>query len=277
MRKYNLHLLTWFIIPTIFVFLTISYLVGALQKPEMENAASTDSVLGISTLGTIEQAAFPSVDLGRGAVTLWFDDGWMTQYDVGFEVLNKYGLKGAIAIPTHLIGYPAYMNWTQVRSLAHNGWEITSHSRNHNCDEDKFTPSLLESEMLGAKQDLLALGLTADHYVTPCGVQTDNVVEVAKKYYFSLRTSTNGINALPLKDAYHIKSEVINKTHTIDEVKRWIEKTKEQKGWLILTFHQISDDSSTNYGVTTQLFEEMVKAVKDSELPVVLPTQVITK
>lgn len=59
-----------------------------------------------------------------------------------------------------------------------------------------------------------------------------------------------------------------------DEIKQMIEKTAKQKGWLILVFHQL-DDTHRPFAVSADQFKRIIQMIKDSGLPVVLPTQAL--
>ena len=61
---------------------------------------------------------------------------------------------------------------------------------------------------------------------------------------------------------------------TIEEVTSWINKAKEEKKWLIFMFHQV-DLSEDEYSVSPFMLQEILAAIEDSELPVVVPSEVI--
>lgn len=221
-----------------------------------------------------------------GLITLWFDDAWKTTYQTAYPVMQKYGFAGAIAVPVNYVCYPAFMSWDELRTLQSKGWETTSHSRSHNCHLAFYNDDTIKSEVIESKEILKRHGLRADNFVMPCGYTEAGIkssfigapppiIETVKKNYASYRT-TNGtrINTVPLQDPYNLKAVVIRNNMNIDELKKLVDQAATQKGWLILVFHQI-DDSKSEFSISKTELETILTMVKDSNLPVVLPSQVI--
>jgi hypothetical protein len=207
-------------------------------------------------------------------VTIWFDDAWKSQYQVGFKHLHQQQIVAALAVPTQLVNYPAYMNWNQIQRVQYHGWEISSHTRTHRCDWQQASEATTHQELVLAKTDLLAYGLRADHFVPPCGVYQP-IEHLIKQHYRSSRTSVQGINPIPVPDPYQIHAHALHITTTVNQVETWLQQARDQTGWLILMFHQI-DDSGDPYSVNPDTFYQMVAAVKQSGLAVVLPSQVLS-
>lgn len=269
LKKERLSLLSWIVIPILITWISVNYLVGALKQPDWETKLVTDN-----NQLTLQAPAQKFHWKNTGLVTFWLDDAWLSQYTVAFPILENQDYTASIAVPTRLIGSDAYLSWPQVKRLQFKGWEISSHSRNHSCSGDKMQPKEAESEIIGAKSDLAAEGITASTYVTPCGVDSPAINEIIKKNYLALRTSSEGLNSLPLKNPYNINTLAIDNTTTIDEINSWIQQAKDSHSWLILLFHQISDENS-QFSITPGQFTKVVTAVKQSGLPVVLPSQVL--
>lgn len=263
----KIYMLSWLIIPLLGLVFATSFLVGLNKNPSWQvNALTTSKTTPL---------VFDKFDWqNTGLVTLWFDDAWLSQYLAAQPVMEKYGYVGSLAVPTRLIGYDAYMNWAQIKFLQYKGWEINSHTRTHDCNTFNLNSSEVEHELLGSKQDLESQGLFAENFVTPCGAETKDILAVAKKYYLSVRGSGAGLNKLPVQDPYHLTAYPIQLTTSVEEVRQWIAEAAQTRTWLILMFHQI-DDSKIEYTTSPKTFESMIKEVKDSGLPVVLPTQVL--
>ena len=212
---------------------------------------------------------------GKAVVTLWFDDAWTSQFAAGFPLMEKYGYKAALSVPTGLIGYEAYTNWYQIRRLTYSGWEIVSHSRTHNCETVEGSEKEIRDEIIGGKADLLEMGgIESDIYVAPCGNNTKAADTLIKDNFKAQRLTNYGINNLPLENNYAIKVfETGNKT-TLEEVKTWLNEAVRVKGWLVFMFHQV-DDTGEVYGTTPEMLENILKEINSLGLDVVLPSQVI--
>jgi hypothetical protein len=204
--------------------------------------------------------------------------------------MQKFGFVGAIAIPTNYIEFPGngtflgysvtkadFVTWDQIHSLEKQGWEITSHTKSHHCDTSYYVPAVLKDEFLGSKQVLEAKGFVIRQFVMPCGVWKSHVPflsKAAENYYRSYRSLEPDVNLQPVQDPYALKSYFVTNQTQLSEVASWIEKAKQQKAWLIITFH-IIDNSHQKYAVTPDFFEKILQLVKQSNIPVVLPTKAL--
>ena len=65
-----------------------------------------------------------------------------------------------------------------------------------------------------------------------------------------------------------------------DEIKKMVQVASHKKSWLILVFHQVGDDeksvvSDEKFFVSTAQVQRILNIVKNSGLPVILPTQAL--
>lgn len=273
-ERFRWSMLAWLALPLLVFWLAIGYLTGRSNVPkwEAENLGDESQVMAIERIEpfTISPLEWQET----GLVTIWFDDAWLSQFTVAFPILEKYGLKAALSVPTNFLDFEGYMSSAQIKRLKLEGWEIASHTRSHGCNYDELGHGSLSDELRGSKDDLEKLGLRVENFVTPCGGDTEAVKEVAKQHYLSLRTTVNGLNPLPVNDPYFIKSKVVMPETNTQTVSAWLDEAVAQKAWLVLVFHQV-DASKTEYSVTPGMFKEVVSLVNRSGLPVVLPTQAL--
>lgn len=270
-RHTRLFLIAWVILPLVLVWLSVGYLIGINQQPKWNQA----SPLAQATVTAPPPAvkAFNWTGQG-GVVTLWFDDAWRSQYYVALPVLQQKGFVAAMATPTHLVDTNGYMNWAQLKRLQHLGWEITSHTQSHNCDLIYSNVTSIDKELTGAKRELESQGLLADHFVTPCGADSAELIQIAKREYLSLRTSGTGFNPIPVTEPYSLKTYVLNTSYTFDYVKKLIQEAQQTNTWLILSFHQI-DHEGREFSVTPELFNQIIDEIDRSGIQVALPSQVL--
>ena len=70
--------------------------------------------------------------LPEKSVIVSFDDGFRSVYDNAAPIMQKYGIKGNIYLPTAYIGQDEkFMDWDMVRRLQENGFEMQAHTHNH--------------------------------------------------------------------------------------------------------------------------------------------------
>lgn len=214
---------------------------------------------------------------GGGVVTFWFDDAWSSQYDTAFPVIEEAKYKAALAIPTKLVNFDAYMNWHQIRKVHYKGWQVMSHSRTHNCDLVDGNIDQIKDEILGGKSDLEYLaGINSDLYVAPCGRTSPLADQVVKDNFAFQRIVEPGLNPIPVRNRYEIKVKEVSVSHgtTAEEVKEWLAEAKATRSWLVLMFHQV-DNGGDEHSINPEVLEDIVYEVQKSGLQVALPYQVL--
>lgn len=274
MKQIHLTLLSWLFIPILLAYISINYLLSNVLEPRWHLTVSADNKTTVQKTNPTP-TPIPSFNWnGEGLVTFWFDDAWLSQYETALPILKEKGYTGSIAVPTQLVGYESYMNWYQIRRTQFLGWEITSHSQVHNCEVDKLSALELKHEVEGSKEDLIKNGAHHDIYVLPCGAKNENVTNLIAQNYKYLRTVERGLNPLPVQNKNSIKIVEVNKDSTIDTIQNALSEAKETKSWIILVFHQISDETSP-FAITPDFFQEVVAQVKMSNLRVVRPSEAL--
>ena len=260
-------LISWLILPLICLWFAISYLVGEINLPQWYNPTVTNNQ------GMVQNITNWQWD-GEGVVTLWFDDGHISQYTTAAPLLTSMNTLGSLAVTTRAVDTPGYMNWNQVRGLHNQGWDVHAHTRTHHCSLDQAEEATVIDEIIGSKEDMTKKNLPALDFVTPCGVENDYIKNLVKENFRSLRTSYPGDNQLPLLDPYAIKAYALRNYNTVEEVKEWVNQAINNKSWVVLMFHQV-DSSGTEYSVSTQDFKSMMKIVSDSGVQVVPANRII--
>lgn len=284
LQAFNI-IIVFVIVAVVLLYIFNTYMsrqhLGSMTEPTL----NCDDLSG-STLPPIP--AIPSFTWQKsGLITLWFDDAWITQFTVAFPLMEKEKFRGAVAIPTQFICNKGAMTWNDLRILQNNGWEITAHTIHHQCDLGYYnTPEKVVHELLGSKQIIMSHGLRADQFVMPCGFSRNDVttafvndhppiVETAEKYFSSYRTTKDyRINSLPVIDPYNLNAFEMRHDTKDEKVEEAIKIAKNEKGWFIIVFHQI-DNSNLPLSITRDKFIKVLEMVKQSGLPVVLPSQAL--
>ena len=227
-------------------------------------------IFGLPYLSQVPDECLPS-----SMITFTFDDGCLSTYTKAFPILEKYSYPATVFIITSTLGEPGYMTIEQVLDLADKGWEIGSHTVSH-PDLTQLTDYQLNYELLESKRYLESFGLKVENFASPYGKYDERVIKAVAQYYVSHRTAwPAGLNDLPLKDSedrYYLKSVSVEAQTTVEEVKQWITKAKEEGKWLILLFHHI--DKSGDYNWSSENLEEVVRFAYEEDFKGVLMTDV---
>ncbi|MFP4572277.1 MAG: polysaccharide deacetylase family protein [Desulfobacterales bacterium] len=117
---------------------------------------------------------------------LTMDDAYKSVIENAVPLLEKYGYKATIFVPTSHVGGSNYLSWQQLAKLREKGFEIANHSHSHeyflNHPEDdiadRFEKDLERSHMLFKKH----LDMTPDLYAYPFGEYHPKIINVLKKH-----------------------------------------------------------------------------------------------
>jgi peptidoglycan/xylan/chitin deacetylase (PgdA/CDA1 family) len=127
-----------------------------------------------------------------------FDDGWKSQYEVGWPILKKYGYPVTLFIYTegvrggHFGGGEA-MTWEQLAEMRDAGADIEAHSATHQdlrkpydkVAKKRLSPpeyeQWLQNEIVGSKQLLeQRLGIRVNCFAVPYGFYNEHIKEVCR-------------------------------------------------------------------------------------------------
>ena len=196
----------------------------------------------------------------EGIVTLTFDDGDCSHYEVALPLLEKYGIFATFYVITDVLGQPPYMTQDQVIELSQKGHEIASHTLSHR--NLKRLPLIeVEKELRESKKILEGLiGSSVIHFAPPFGSFHSHFLYVLRKYYQSSRTTVPGLNDSTQFNPFFIRAYVVFHNTPLSVVEKWLDQAVAEKKWLVLIYHQINDCQNI-VSVSTPIFEEHLKAI----------------
>ena len=135
-----------------------------------------------------------------------FDDGWKSQYEVGWPIMKKYGYPFTLFIYTEgvrggALGGGEAITWEQLADLRDNGVDIQAHSATHQDLREGHNVTVIEpggkrirkkltgadyekwvqNEVVGCKELLeQRLGIKVNCFAVPFGNYNDHVKELAR-------------------------------------------------------------------------------------------------
>lgn len=142
-------------------------------------------------------------------VAITFDDAYRSVYEVGFPILQRFGIPATVFVPTHHVGNGqprgwdgtahwletpwatelTGASWEQLGELAGAGWEIGSHTRRHPHLPELDDDSLAE-ELEGSRQDCeQRLGVPCHSLAYPYGEVNQRVRTAADRAGYEVATA----------------------------------------------------------------------------------------
>lgn len=270
-------LLLVFVFPA---FLTTRWIYGVLTNPDPRDVFSAEKIDSFADAqyqgnhGAVRPFAEP-------LITITFDDGWESIYYAGLPVLEKYDIDTTQYIVGGEFDNHLYLSEEQVRSMQAHGHEVGSHTMTHpnltTLAEGNLAWEIGESGWTLANK----FGPTKD-FAAPLGATNERVMRYVKQHYRSQRNTAadpktvddKDINVADTFDIYNINAYTVRNTTTLNDIKRLIDHTIKQNGWLILTYHQI-DDSDSQYAVTSDTLDAQLKLVRKSGIKIPTMAQVL--
>ncbi|HTE22215.1 MAG TPA: polysaccharide deacetylase family protein [Candidatus Limnocylindria bacterium] len=204
---------------------------------------------------TVTAAVLPNAPTGQ--VSFTFDDGFSTFATKAAPALAAHNQKGTLYLSTGCVDGtgtcrqnvdPAaeYLTWDQVQTLKNTyGWEIGAHTANHPLMTE-ITPAQLEAEFTASNQAFAAHGLAPTAFATPYGDYNSSVVAAIARNYTSHRGFHDiGYNAWPA-NRYLLQVQQVQAGVSVATVKGYIDQAKANNTWLVLVFHDIQDNPSSD-------------------------------
>jgi len=171
-----------------------------------------------------------------------FDDGYQETFDNVLPILKEKNLRATFAVAMEPENIEKSENIVCAREqiwgkAIKQGHEIASHSISHRA-LTTLKENELDLELRAPAKNLGSISL-----VYPGGAYNQQVKQVARKYYWCARTAEKGINELPIKDWFGLKTFMLTKNknlyHKLKQerlLKSYIKETKKKSAWLILSF-----------------------------------------
>jgi peptidoglycan/xylan/chitin deacetylase (PgdA/CDA1 family) len=197
-------------------------------------------------------------------ITFSFDDGRECTFNSAIPILDTAGFKSTNYIITKRLTGTDYITGAKVR--VRNTW---SRNRYHTPLTHPLSPTELQNEIEGAKQDLLVLGVKkVETLAYPFGAYNIGIAEfISSAGYLGARTTDEG-GTLPSTNRFALKRRNLGGAVTISDVQSWVNVAVANREWLIMTSHHV-DYSPNDYSITPDLFRQIVDLVVSKRLRVV--------
>ena len=225
--------------------------------------------LYLKDLGTIQGQ-------NEGRVVIVFDDGWGTVWDSA-NIMNKYGIKGNVAIIRSSVDKKGFLSLDQIKQLQNQfGWNVVNHSNLH---KDAVISYYNEDDIKGLEKDILDgleylikndVNSAPNWYIYPHGETNDAIKSVVGKYYQFARVTQTAPEVFPFSDplAVRVFNIASNRTTPLD-VHNAVQDAKKYNLTLFLVLHRLSETDPNLYTeYPVDAFESIIKDIKDQGIKV---------
>jgi peptidoglycan/xylan/chitin deacetylase (PgdA/CDA1 family) len=205
---------------------------------------------------------------GAPRLSLTFDDGWESAFSSVRGALDNYGYSGTFYLNPSTIDTAGFMDSNQVEQLAKSKHEIGSHGYEH-INFTTLDRAGIDYQFRRAHdyfEKIHAMPLVS--LAVPFGGSDAQTNFYARKYYNSLRGTSNGINTRQNIDTYNLRVLYIGKDTSIESIATAIEETKGVNGWLILVYHRIQASEERQTTISPEQFQQQLEVVKKSDIKV---------
>lgn len=202
-------------------------------------------------------------------LSLTFDDGLKSHYEIVYPTLKEKNFGGTFFIVANetefekRFRYPRdLMTQDQIQEISNEGFEIGSHTLTHplltEISDDEIEKELKESkEILETTYDI-----EVDSVACPRFGHNKGILEIAKKYYLNARSIFNNRPTGFVLESFGFKNDTSS-----DTVCNYIDIAEKNDRWLILVFHDITDEPRL-WDTTIENFNNIMQCAEDSGIVV---------
>lgn len=206
--------------------------------------------------------------LKRPLVSLSFDDGTQGQLDSALPVLQKNALKGTFFLVPGFFGGDGFIAPSAVSRYAKASQEVGAHTMTH-PDLTAISATKRRSEITQSRKQLVSLGGGAvTGFASPFGEYNATTLKDIGAAGFSYQRGLDeGLNETAGWDKMRIKSYLVMRDTTAEELKGLLTEAAADNTWLVLVWHGV-EENGDDYSVTPAQFEAQMAQIVDSKITV---------
>ncbi|MGI5818898.1 MAG: polysaccharide deacetylase family protein [Armatimonadota bacterium] len=194
-------------------------------------------------------------DLPERAVCITFDDGPASILTVSKPAMDAHGFVGAAFLIADSVGAGGNLTWDQVRELEAAGWEIGSHTAQHERPT-KIDAEALRAELSGSRETIREqIDGDCDALAYPFGLYDAGVVERARDAGYRIAFTIDRGPADQTTDPMLVPRQMLVDGNSLRTFRGWLEQ---EKLHLEEIAPAIGERVSTDVTITARLADEDV-------------------
>jgi len=245
-------------------------------------------------------------------VVLRFDDATIDQYEIGFPLVESFGVKAMLAVPTSFIGMPKVVegervlkpidDFRKLRELICKGWDVVPHGRNHllNGSYMLMRYDQLVSEVVGAISDFIKYLDVMPYCFVPPGIITHKnplgkrELKLMSTYYKIIFLNSGYNYPMPILNDFTKIHKVLERNKTayiwsipVTDSDKWVQHfislakdcryIKTAPIVIVLFLHEIYENSAqkTKYGFSALRLKKLINGLLDLGIPITTFTELM--
>jgi peptidoglycan/xylan/chitin deacetylase (PgdA/CDA1 family) len=218
-----------------------------------------------------------------GAVTITFDDGFLTQYTNAYPIMKRYGLAGNVAANGRAVaeGWSDYVSQANLQELSANGWSVVNHTWDHQ-DMTTLTDQEVVDEIVMNRSWIQQNGFRgAAVFVVPFHSWGTRELDFVKQYAAAargysaqqLRTptqwtpQTDFLQSWPPVDVYRLIGDEpfapgVDLATAQSELRVYLERARTEGKVVDVFFHQVESDRLADFESLVKLLAEYKSIVR---------------
>jgi len=172
------------------------------------------TVIGLDQLLDFMEFKSP---LPEKAIVITIDDGWISTYEIAYPILKKFGFSATLFVYTDFIEGEKAMNWSQLKEMAENGFDVQSHTHSYQSlamiKENESFKSYFDFLVQDIKNSKMAiqhhLNQDCRYLAYPYGETNPLVVSLVKKLGFRAAFTVSRGGAPFFENPYAIGRSII--------------------------------------------------------------------
>lgn len=221
-------------------------------------AATRHGLLRASLIALLVALAAPAAGRAATIVSLTFDDGYDTQYQVR-SLLADRGMRATFFVNSLLVGKAGRLTWDQLRELAADGNEIGGHSQTH-ARLSTLTPAQQRREICDDRRNILAQNVgPAVSFAYPFGAFSAQTPSIVRSCGYVSARRNGGIRSrgkcpncpwaesIPPYAAFDTRApDSFQNNMSVEELESYVTNAEPRGGWVQIIFHGICEACATN-------------------------------
>lgn len=185
------------------------------------------TVIGLDQLLDFMEFKIP---LPEKSIVITIDDGWLSTYEIAYPILKKFGFSATLFVYTDFIERDQAMNWSQLREMTENGFDVQSHTHSYQSltmiRENESFKNYFDFLVQEIEESKMAIGrhlnIDCRYLAYPYGETNPLVVSLVKKLGYRAAFTINRGSTPFFENPFNIGRSIIYGDFDMNEFEKKI-------------------------------------------------------